>query len=78
MEGFCALPKLLELNLEENEISDFRDIRDCPLLKSLILAKNKIKRIKAPLPFLPCLKHISVAENEITGFTEILNMGNYK
>lgn len=68
------MPKLKDFNAEENEIFDFRDLRDLPELESLILAKNKIKRIKAPLPFLPSMTHLSLAENEIVNFTEILNL----
>lgn len=69
---------MLELNVEENEVTHFRDLRDLPKLNSLILSKNKIKRIKAPLPYLPSMNHLSIAENEIGSFTEVLNIGYLK
>ena len=34
------MPELLELELDENEITDFRDIKDLPKLNKLSLRKN--------------------------------------
>lgn len=41
------MPNLKELELEENEITDFRDLSEMEQLKKLNLKKNQIKKIKA-------------------------------
>ena len=66
------MPNLLELNCEENEITNFRDLDNLPKLKRLLLGKNKMKKIRTPLPILPSLFHLSIADNEIDKFAEIL------
>jgi hypothetical protein len=54
---------LTELVVDENEINDFRDLEDLPRLKSLILRKNQLDKIRTPFPFLPSLYYLNVAEN---------------
>ena len=68
------MPNLKELNVEENLLTHYRDLKNLDKLQSLNLAKNKFKKIKGPLPYLPSLNHMSIAENEITDLREILKL----
>ena len=63
LAGLKNMPNLLELNCEENEITNFRDLDNLPKLKRLLLGKNKMKKIRTPLPILPSLFHLSIADN---------------
>ena len=66
------MPNLIELNAEENEIVAFNKLENLPKLKRLLLAKNKMKKIRTPLPILPSLYHLNIADNLIDKFSEIL------
>ena len=72
------MPNLLELELDENEITDFRDVKDLPKLTKLSLRKNQVKKIKTPFPYLPRLYSFNVAENGIEKFKELYKIAKLK
>lgn len=77
MKGIQNMPNLRELNLEENEITKFKYLKGLDKLESLILSKNKIKKLSPPLPFLPSLNNLSFADNEISTFMFLLSLNAY-
>jgi Leucine-rich repeat (LRR) protein len=48
------------------------------MLRSLFLAKNQLKKIKTPFPYLPSLYHLNIAENQITQVEELDKIGRLK
>lgn len=63
--GLLNMHQLTELYLNENEISDFKALRDLPALRKLDLNTNKIAVLSEGLPKLPSLEHLDLGANLI-------------
>ena len=58
------MPKLLELNLNGNQLTTLSDLRHMDCLKKLDVGKNKLETLK-DFPKLPGLQHFDASENLI-------------
>ena len=65
---------LIELQVQENEITKLTDIDNLPSLKLINLTKNAIDKFDAPLPKLPLLHELNVTENKITDRKEFAKL----
>jgi acidic leucine-rich nuclear phosphoprotein 32 family member A/C/D len=69
LDGFPILPKLLNLNLSENPITDgLHQLHGSPKLTKLHLSVNVTNNFKVlePLSELRCLKRLDISQREVT------------
>lgn len=62
--GIGSMPKLLELNLNGNQLTSLTDLKDMDCLKKLDVGKNKMETL-ANFPCLPALEYFDAGENLI-------------
>ena len=74
--GLAAMPKLIELNLNDNSIASLSELRGLGSLKKLEVARNKLANLQ-DFPVLPELESFDASENLIAenGEKELENLG---
>ena len=68
------MPKLEELYLGQNAISQFNGWEGLPVLRKLHLRKNKIEKFDEEIPDLPELRYLNMRENKITAIDQAARM----
>jgi len=77
LEGLQHCRSLLDIDLENNEISDCSPLRDLKLVQKLTLSGNKIETIE-PLKELISLQYLDVSRNKIQDLEPIRAMRNLR
>jgi internalin A len=77
LEGLQHCRALLDIDLENNEISDCSPLRDLKLVQKLTLSGNKIETIE-PLKELISLQYLDVSRNKIQDLEPIRAMRNLR
>jgi|LauGreDrversion4_2_1035121.scaffolds.fasta_scaffold437202_2 Leucine-rich repeat (LRR) protein len=70
------MASLQELYLNENKVTDLRDLSGLPSLRKLDLNTNKIASLVSK-PDLPSLEVLDLSNNMIANGDELLNLCNY-
>lgn len=74
LNAFKNMPKLEELYLGQNAISQFNGWEGLPVLKKLHLRKNKIEKFDEEIPDLPELKYLNLRDNKIAALDQAARM----
>ncbi len=77
LEGLQHCHSILDIDLENNEISDCSPLRDLKLVQKLTLSGNKIETIE-PLKELTSLQYLDVSRNNIQDLEPIRAMRNLR
>jgi len=77
LEGLQHCKAIMEIDLENNSITDLAPIRDLKLLQSLNLAGNQIESIKA-LSELKLLQYLELSRNKISDLDPLKSMTNMR
>lgn len=71
------MPKLEELYLESNVITNLIGYENLPNLRKLHLRKNKIEKIDEEFPELPSLQYLNLRSNKIPNVENFVRLFNY-
>lgn len=71
------MKKLTELYVCENELTDLRGLENLPALKKLSVRNNKLKGFMNPFPYLPCLEHLNIRENQFASLKEFSKLDSH-
>ncbi len=77
LEGLQHCKAIMEIDLENNEISDLGPLKELKLIQSMNLAGNKIESIEA-LAELKGLQYLELSQNEVTDILPLKSMTNMR